>query len=121
MWEKTADGSPWISIACQNDGADVWLPVKDHPSDKPSSVALHATVPQPLVVAAFGKFQSVKKNADGTQTWNWLMANPISNYEIVFNAAPYKVIKDKYKSITAASGCRSSSTSCPRTLTRERG
>ena len=50
-------------------------------------------------MAAFGKFQSVKKNADGTQTWNWLMTNPISNYEIVFNAAPYKIIKDKYKSI----------------------
>jgi aminopeptidase N len=99
MWEKTADGSPWISVATQNDGADTWLPVKDHPSDKPSSVALHATVPQPLVVAGFGKFQSVKKNADGTQTWNWLMTNPISNYEIVFNAAPYKVIKDRYKSI----------------------
>lgn len=99
MWEKTADGSPWISIATQNDGADTWLPVKDHPSDKPSRVSLHATVPQPLVVAAFGKFQSVKKNPDGTETWNWLMTNPISNYEIVFNAAPYKIIKDKYKSI----------------------
>lgn len=100
MWEKTADGSPWISIATQNDGADTWLPVKDHPSDKPSRVALHATVPEPLVVAAFGKLGGVKKNADGTQTWNWLMTNPISNYEIVFNAAPYKVIRDKYRSVT---------------------
>jgi aminopeptidase N len=99
MWEKTADGSPWISIATQNDGADTWLPVKDHPSDKPSSVALHATVPQPLVVAGFGKFQSVIKSADGTQTWSWLMTNPIANYELVFNAAPYKVIRDKYRSI----------------------
>jgi len=99
MWEKTADGSPWISIATQNDGADTWIPVKDHPSDKASSVALHATVPQPLVVAAFGKLQTVKKNADGTSTYNWLMTNPISNYEIVFNAAPYKIIKDRYKSI----------------------
>lgn len=100
MWEKTADGSPWISIANQFDGADTWFPVKDHPSDKPASVALHATVPAPLVVAGFGKFRGVKKNPDGTQTWNWLMTNPISNYEIVFNAAPYKVIKDKYKSIS---------------------
>ena len=45
MWEKTADGSPWISIANQFDGADTWFPAKDHPSDKPASVALHATVP----------------------------------------------------------------------------
>ena len=27
------------------------------------------------------------------------MTNPISNYSLVFNAAPYKVIEDKYKGI----------------------
>lgn len=100
MWEKTADGSPWISIATQNDGADTWLPVKDHPSDKPAKVAVHATVPQPLVAASVGKFQSVRKNADGTQTWNWLMTNPISNYEIVLDIAPFKTVTDRYRSVT---------------------
>lgn len=98
MWEKTADGSDWISIATQNDGADTWIPVKDHPSDKASMVTLRATVPQPLVVAAFGKLQSTRKNADGTSTYTWVMTNPIPNYEIVFNAAPYKLAKTTYTS-----------------------
>ncbi len=100
MWKKTAAGADWVSIAMQNDGADILFPVKDHPSDKASNVAMHITVPGPLVVAGPGKLEGVKKNADGTSTYNWRMTNPIPNYEILFNAAPYRVIKDSVKSIT---------------------
>jgi aminopeptidase N len=99
LWEKTADGSPYIAIACQNDGADLWIPIKDHPSDEADSVALHITVPQPLVVATIGRFQKVTKNSDGTQTYDWLMTNPVNNYEIVLNIAPYKTVEDSYKSV----------------------
>ena len=99
MWEKTADGSPWIATALQNDGADLLFPCKDHPSDKPKSVGVHITVPQPLYAASVGKLQKIDKNADGTQTFNWLMSNPISNYGISLNIAPYKIIEDKYKSV----------------------
>ncbi|MEO7509350.1 MAG: M1 family metallopeptidase, partial [Pyrinomonadaceae bacterium] len=99
MWEKTADGSPWIAIACQNDGADLWIPIKDHPSDEADTVSLHITVPQPLVVATIGKLQKVSKNSNGTQTYDWLMTNPVNNYEIILNIAPYRTIEDKYKSV----------------------
>lgn len=98
MWEKTADGSPWVSVALQNDGADLLFPVKDHPSDEADRVAMHITVPKPLVAAGPGKLTGVKNNPDGTATYNWLMTNPINNYSIVFNAAPYKTIEDKYQS-----------------------
>lgn len=98
MWEKTADGSPWVSVALQNDGADLLFPVKDHPSDEADRVAMHITVPKPLVAAGPGKITGVKNNPDGTSTYNWLMTNPINNYSIVFNAAPYKTIEDKYQS-----------------------
>ncbi len=100
MWEKTPSGADWISVALQNDGADLYFPVKDHPSDKAERVAMHITVPDPLVVAAPGLLQDVKKNTDGTSTHNWLMTNPIPNYSIVFNAAPYRIIKDSMKSTT---------------------
>lgn len=99
MWEKTPSGADWISVALQNDGADLMFPVKDHPSDKADQVALRITVPDPLVVAGPGTLQEVKKNQDGTSTYHWLMTNPIPNYSIVFNAAPYRVIKDSMKSI----------------------
>ena len=100
IWTKTPGGADWVSVALQNDGADLMFPCKDHPSDKPATSSMHITVPDPLIATGPGKLQSVKKNADGTSTFNWRMTNPISNYSLVFNAAPYKTIEDKYKSIT---------------------
>lgn len=100
MWEKTADGAPWVATAVQNDGADLWFPVKDHPSDKPETTSLHFVVPSNLVAASNGKLQSVKENGDGTKTYNWFISQPISNYCISLNIAPYKVVKDSVKSIT---------------------
>jgi hypothetical protein len=43
MWEKTASGADWISVALQNDGADLMFPCKDHPSDKPATATMHIT------------------------------------------------------------------------------
>lgn len=100
VWAKTADGSPWFATAVQMDGADLWFPVKDHPSDKPETTTLHFTVPNNLVAASNGKLQSVVKNADGTQTFNWFVSQPISNYCIALNVAPYKLIEDKVKSVS---------------------
>jgi len=100
MWKKTPSGADWISVALQNDGADLLFPCKDHPSDKPARAAVHVTVPEPLMAVSVGKLQGSRKNADGTVTWNWLMTNPVANYSIVFDAAPYKVIEDSYKSVS---------------------
>jgi aminopeptidase N len=99
VWSKTASGQPWVGVACQGEGADLWFPVKDHPSDKPETTSLHFTVPQPLIAASNGRLQSVVKNQDGTQTFNWFVSAPISNYNITLNVAPYKTIDDKYPSI----------------------
>jgi aminopeptidase N len=99
VWSKTADGQPWFATAVQNDGSDLWFPVKDHPSDKPETTSLHFTVPNNLVAAANGKLQSVVKNSDGTQTFNWFVSQPISNYNIALNVAPYKLVEDKMQSI----------------------
>jgi aminopeptidase N len=100
MWAKTPGGSDWISIALQNDGADLLFPVKDHPSDKPESATMRITVPDPLVAVGPGVLDDTLKNADGTSTYIWKMTNPIPNYSILFDAAPYRVIKDSVKSIT---------------------
>ncbi len=100
VWSQTAGGQPWIGVACQNDGADIWFPVKDHPSDEPETVSLHFTVPQLLVAASNGRLQSVVKNGDGTQTFNWFVSTPINNYDITLNVAPYRTIEDKYMSVS---------------------
>lgn len=100
VWSKTADGQPWIATAVQNDGADLWFPVKDHPSDKADTSSLHFTVPANLVAASNGKLASVVDNKNGTKTFNWEVSQPISNYCIALNVAPYKVIKDSVKSVS---------------------
>lgn len=100
MWAKTPGGADWVSVALQNDGADLLFPCKDHPSDKPATATMRITVPDPLVAAGPGKLISTVKNRDGTSTYTWRMTNPIANYSLVFNAAPYRVIRDTVKSIT---------------------
>ncbi len=100
MWEKTADGSPWVSTAYQNDGADVMFPCKDYPHDKAETVAVHVTVPEGLYVASVGKLVRTDKNADRTSTFHWLMTNPIANYSVTINVAPYKVINGTYRSVS---------------------
>jgi len=100
MWAKTPNGSDWVSVALQNDGADLLFPCKDHPSDKPATASMHITVPDPLVATGPGKLAAVKKNANRTSTYSWRMTNAIANYSLVFNAAPYRLIEDTVKSIT---------------------
>jgi aminopeptidase N len=97
-WAKTVDGSPWIATTCQLNGADLWWPCKDYPSDEADSVALHFTVPEPLVVASNGKLLSIIENKDQTRTYNWFVSTPINNYGIALNAAPYKTISKEYVS-----------------------
>jgi aminopeptidase N len=61
---------------------------------------MHISVPNDLVAAGPGKFVGTKKPNKDFTTYTWRMSNPIPNYEILFNAAPYRVIKDSVKSIT---------------------
>lgn len=99
-WSETADGQPWIATSVQGEGADLWWPCKDHPSDKPESVTIRATVPRPLVVASNGRLVEVLENADGTRTYHWHTAFPISNYNVALNIAPYETIQGDYRSVS---------------------
>jgi aminopeptidase N len=100
IWTKTPSGADWVSVALQNDGADLLFPCKDHPSDKPSTATMNISVPNGLVAVGPGKAMGTKKPNDQYTTFSWRMTNPIPNYSLVFDAAPYSLIKDSVKSIT---------------------
>lgn len=100
MWSKTPSGAEWISVALQNDGADLLFPCKDHPSDKPESAVMNISVPNGLVAVGPGILEGTKKLNENYTTYSWRMPNPIANYSLVFNAAPYRLIEDSVKSIT---------------------
>lgn len=97
-WATTADGSPWIATSCQTIGADVWWPVKDHVSDEPDSMALHITVPKPLVAASNGRLTGTDDHGDKT-TYHWFISNPINVYNVALNIAPYKTIESEFESV----------------------
>ncbi len=99
-WGSTADGRPWIATTCQMDGADLWWPCKDHPSDKADHFDLRATVPTGLVCASNGKLVESVVNGDATTTFHWRLDTPVSNYCIALNIAPYELIRDEATSVT---------------------
>jgi aminopeptidase N len=97
-WKKTKSGAHWIATTCQMNGADLWWPCKDHPSDKPSGMDLRITVPKNLVCASNGVLVSDEKKGE-SRLFHWRVTVPISNYCIALNIAPYIVIEQKMKSV----------------------
>lgn len=99
QWEKDAKGNPWIAISCQGEGAKIYFPCKDHPSDEPNEGAdMIITVPKGLVVAGPGLLQKVTTKKDKS-TYHWKTNYTISNYCILFNVGNYKVAKRVYTTI----------------------
>ena len=103
VWAKTPSGADWVSVALQGAGADLIFPCKDHPSDRPDRATMRLTVPDPLVAVGPGYLKRTEKNPDNTTTYVWHMGLPINNYSIVFNAAPYDLVRDSVKSVTGES------------------
>jgi aminopeptidase N len=100
QWAHTPNGAHWIATSCQMEGADLWWPCKDHPSDKAESFDLHIRVPEPLICASNGKLLRVEKHDDQTQTFHWRVSTPIANYAVALNIAPYQTVVADYQSVS---------------------
>ena len=99
QWEKDSKGNPWISITCQGEGAKIYIPCKDHPSDEPNEGAdMIITVPKGLVATAPGLLQNVTINGSKS-TYHWKTNYTISNYCILFNIGKYKLVKRIYTTV----------------------
>ena len=96
---KDRSGNPWVAINCQKEGARVYFPCKDHPSDEPNEgVDMYITVPDSLVVAGPGLLQKVT-TVKNKKTWHWKTNYTISGYTTVFNIGKYKVVRDEYTTV----------------------
>jgi aminopeptidase N len=96
-WSVDSTGSFWIGVACQSEGADIWFPCKDNPSDKPDSAALHITIPEGYFCAANGLLDSVMHPVEGKVTYNWSTHYPISNYNINISIGKYETLERSYQ------------------------
>ncbi len=97
VWKNDENNNPWFGVVCQGLGASVWWPCKDHQSDEPDSMAIHVTIPNNLVDVSNGRLQSVQNNHNGTKTWNWVVHNPINNYNATMNVGKYIHWHDFYE------------------------
>ena len=93
IWETSQNGYSWIAVSCQANGAYIWYPCKEHPSDKADGVNIYITVPDPLVVAANGTLQSVNPNGNKWTTWHWETEYPISTYNVNFTAGYFETVE----------------------------
>jgi aminopeptidase N len=98
-WHKTENGRHWIATSCQLDGADLWFPCKDYQWDEPDSVKLSFTVPMGLKAISNGILRDTISHSNNTITYLWEVCNPINNYDIALNVAPYVQLDDSYKSL----------------------
>jgi aminopeptidase N len=92
-WSTTPSGAPWIATSCQGEGADLWWPCKDHPSDKADSMDVRVTVLDETLVCASNGTLVADEVAGGERTFHWRVSSPISNYNVALNIAPYEVIR----------------------------
>lgn len=99
QWSKDSLGRPWIAMSCQEDGADLFFPCKDHPSDEPDQGAdLIVTVPKGLVVAGPGLLIS-QQTKGKKSTFHWQTKYTINTYSILFNVGHYAVVKQTYTTV----------------------
>ncbi len=102
VFKKDSLNNPWMSVACQGDGASVWYPCKDLQSDEPDNGAiLNITVPDTLVGVGNGKLIKITKQPLQLTTYMWEIKNPINSYNIIPYIGKYICLHD---SINASNG-----------------
>ncbi len=98
VWKKDKNKNPFVSLACEGDGAQVWLPIKSYLGDEPDSVTTHYTVPNNLVAVSNGKLTSVIDNGN-FKTFTWQTSYAINPYNISMYIGKYKSIQADYTCI----------------------
>jgi aminopeptidase N len=89
IWSQDRQCRDWIGVSCEYLGASYWWPNKDHLSDEPDSMRLHYIVPKKLSCIANGTLESKNEFDDKYTQYNWLIRNPINNYNVTFYLGHY--------------------------------
>ncbi|PTX14226.1 peptidase M1-like protein [Pontibacter mucosus] len=96
---KDGNGKHWIGLSSQNEGAKIFMPCKDHPSDEPDEgVEQFISVPAPYQVAANGLLVSEKKKGNQI-TYHWKTDYTINNYGINFTVGDFEITRRDYMTV----------------------
>jgi aminopeptidase N len=90
-FDKDKEGKPWITTACEGEGASVWWPNKDQWRDEPQDgMEIDVAVPDGLMDVSNGRFEGTKNLGDGYTEWRWHVHYPINNYDVALNIGEYQ-------------------------------
>jgi aminopeptidase N len=97
VWVDRPDGTHWVGVANQGEGADLWWPVKDHPSDRADSMRVALTVPHGHQAISNGRLLARTEDERG-QTFDWFVSTPINNYSVTLYVGPFVELEAPYTS-----------------------
>lgn len=103
VWTKDKVGKPWVTVACEGDGASLWWPCKDHLSDEPDSMYISVDVPNDLQCISNGNLKKMAYLKGGYSRFDWRVHYPINTYNVTLNIGNYEQMNEIY---TAADGKR---------------
>jgi aminopeptidase N len=90
-FDKDKEGKPWITTACEGEGASVWWPNKDQWKDEPQDgMEMDIAVPNGLMDVSNGRFVASRDLGDGYTEWQWRVHYPINNYDVALNIGEYQ-------------------------------
>ena len=90
-FDKDKEGKPWITTACEGEGASVWWPNKDQWRDEPQDgMEIDVSVPNGLMDVSNGRFVGSMDLGDGYTEWQWRVHYPINNYDVALNIGEYQ-------------------------------
>jgi aminopeptidase N len=92
-----SSGAPWVGLSCEQEGASLWLPCKDHPSDEPDSVLASFEVPTGLTCVSNGNLTATQVLPDRYTRFTWKVSYPINLYNITVNIGNYAHFSDTYQ------------------------
>ena len=96
-WKKDANNNPFIATSCQEVGASLWWPCKDHMYDEPDlGMLISVTVPKGLVAVSNGRLKEENQNNATSSTYVWEVKNPINNYGVNINIGNYVHFSEVY-------------------------
>ena len=90
-----ASGHPWITTACEDEGASIWWPNKDQWRDEPEGMEISVAIPNGLVDVSNGAFVGTTDLGDGFTRWDWRVHYPINAYDVALNIGNYVHFADR--------------------------
>ena len=100
VWKKDQQNNPWVSVACQGDGASIWFPCKDAQFDEPDNgCVLRIIVPDSLMGIGNGRLKQQQQMSGKRVMYSWEVKSPINSYNIIPYIGKYVHFGETYQGL----------------------